>query len=213
MTITYSTFIAEVRKALNDIVGSGVTDDFVTNADSELILAIKTAVEQLLLELDVSRLIVAENTAAAMAQSEEGTVHVVTLPTDFLRFVSVKLSSWIIPLFELTDPMSDKAKMQRSPWSRGSKEKPVCILGQTTTGSVLRLYGGDGTDSLLLSYIPSPTEVQSTPTTTPPTYTGLTCNLQDSCKEAVVWRAASVFLDIRGMRDEAERCHVISTQC
>ena len=203
MIVTYTEFIKEVRKAVNDIIDNGVTDDFATHADQELRLAIDTAALNLLLELDASRMNVKENTSVAMESSEDGAVHTVTVPDDFLRFVAVHLSSWPLPLYVLTDPASDKAMMQRSVWGRGTKDKPVCIYSDTSAGSVLKLYGGDSEDTLLLSYIPYPVK----------TNTGFDCVLKDSCHEALVWRSAAAFLDIRGMSDEADRCQARSQQC
>ena len=53
---------------------------------------------------------------------------VLTVPEDYLRFVSLKMKGWVRAVTALAAEGSDIELMQHNPYTRGTKSKPVCIL-------------------------------------------------------------------------------------
>lgn len=60
----------------------------------------------------------------------------VKLPDACRRVISVRLQGWERPATIVTDPLSDLARMQHNPFSRGGTASPVAVLD----GSTLQLY-------------------------------------------------------------------------
>ena len=80
----------------------------------------------------------------------------VTLPADFFRCISVRLSSWKSSASEIVAEDSPKYRMQSNKWVCGSPEIPVAALVHTGSGRELELYkAASMTDTLkTLTYIP-----------------------------------------------------------
>lgn len=99
--------------------------------------------------------------------SIEGSTMIATLelPTDILRVVEARLSSWT----QFPKPESNTSQvylMQSDPYARGSWDRPVNILTYESAKRVLKMYCAKTTaDTLEFAYIKKP-EVTSTDDTT-----------------------------------------------
>lgn len=74
---------------------------------------------------------------ANKADNQTGTI---TLPADFLRIVSLKMSDWEQPVTELALQGDELARMQSNKHLRGSVSKPVGVLGKTEDGYTISYY-------------------------------------------------------------------------
>jgi hypothetical protein len=79
------------------------------------------------------------------------------LPDDFLRLISVRLSSWVSSCSAMITEDSPEYRMQSNKWVSGNKFRPVAALVHTQSGRQLELYkASSSTDSLKsFIYIPS----------------------------------------------------------
>lgn len=75
------------------------------------------------------------------------------LPGDFLRLLSVRLSSWISSCSVFVDEDSPEYRMQSNQWVSGNKYKPVAALVQTGTGRQVELFKASSTNDELKSFI------------------------------------------------------------
>lgn len=64
----------------------------------------------------------------------------VRFPKEGSRFISLKMAGWDTPLLSTTDPASETARRQRSPYLRATKSSPVAIR---IAGGLI-VYGVDG---------------------------------------------------------------------
>jgi hypothetical protein len=71
----------------------------------------------------------------------------VTLPVDFLRLNMIMFDDWINPVRVFQEYNSKTADMQRFPWIRGNRRKPVCVLNETGGEKILECYTTDGSIS------------------------------------------------------------------
>jgi hypothetical protein len=78
----------------------------------------------------------------------------VVLPDDFLRLNRVWFDDWINPVQRFVEYDSRLAVLQRFPWTRGGRRKPVCVLNANGDGKVLECYSTGG-GLLELVYVPS----------------------------------------------------------
>ena len=128
---------------------------------------------------------------------------IIPLADDYLRFVSLKLSTWNGPVYELIEAGSDEEKRQRSSWSRGTATKPRVLLEYDTTNNVFRLrYFTAGKTSGTynhtiesLYYIPKAV-IMSDIIYTP---------LKDDTERMVIYRAASIFFEGKKETNLAEQ--------
>lgn len=77
----------------------------------------------------------------------------VGLPSDFLRLLSVRLSSWISSCSAFVDEDSPEYRMQSNKWVSGNKYKPVAALVQTPNGRQVELFKASSTNDTLKSFI------------------------------------------------------------
>lgn len=215
-TILKSDIIVQIRRAIDDILPEA-TDSFTVNTDNELWQAVQHAVEQLLLELPMDALIPEDGSSQTVVHgsgdADDGTGHI-ELPDTFLRFISLKFSTWLSPVYTLIEPGSDEEMRQRSSWGRGTPEKPRAMIDGTEENPILRFWsvGKTGTPPTydyavdILNYIPMPTVA---PVTNPQTgdiidYT-IECALKDVAVKAVIYRAASIFFDGKKEPETADK--------
>lgn len=86
-----------------------------------------------------------------------GGVMEVTLPSDTLRVVSARLSSWYVAP-PISDEHSDIARMQAYPVTRGSVDNPAAILYAEGGKQILRMYSvGSASDEYYITVIRKPT--------------------------------------------------------
>jgi hypothetical protein len=78
----------------------------------------------------------------------------VSLPADFLRLAKIKFDDWINPVQTFAEYNSKTAEMQRFPWIRGGKRKPVCVLNENNGDKILECYSTGGSLTEFV-YVPS----------------------------------------------------------
>lgn len=64
----------------------------------------------------------------------------VAIPSDFLRLINIRLSSWISACSTVVLEDSPEYRMQSNKWVCGNPQKPVVALTHTPSGRVLELY-------------------------------------------------------------------------
>ena len=79
------------------------------------------------------------------------------LPDDFLKLVSIKLSSWKSSCSGAVSEDSVEYRMQSNRWTCGTKYSPLVALVHTCNGRQLELYKASGSNDTLekFVYIPS----------------------------------------------------------
>lgn len=65
----------------------------------------------------------------------------VALPSDFLRFISLKATTMLRPITELVPEISPVAKRQSNEYMRGTIERPVGVLETNENGNIIHYYG------------------------------------------------------------------------
>lgn len=122
--------------------------------------------------------------ATEVTTNEHGGV--LTIPEDFLRLVSLKMVGWNRSVTMTAGEGSDIEKMQRNPYTRGNKTKPVCVLSMNTEGKKVLEYFGTSEAVERALYIPIP-KVE-----------GETIGISRLLRQAIVKRAAGLTLLSRG---------------
>ena len=218
MTIYKADITGKIRKAIDDIMPSA-SDSFTANTDAELWQATQHAVEQLLLELPLEMMdhsSMLPLASGAHTQNADGSGYV-KVADGFLRFVSMKLSTWLSPVYVLIEPGSDEEMRQRTRWGRGTPEKPRVMLDSDASGNTVLRYwtaGKSGTPPQYvhtveqLNYIPMPTVTdavidQTTHQVT--TDAHITCALKSVAEKAVIYRAASIFFEGKKEPETADK--------
>lgn len=219
-TIYRNDIIAKIRRAIDDIVPSA-TDSFTDDTNDELWQAVEHAVEQLLMELPADALIPEDGSALTVTQGPDGTGYI-SLPADspqdpsspsFLRFISLKFSTWLSPVYTLIEPGSDEQMRQRSSWGRGTPEKPRAMLDGTEDSPILRFWSVGKTGNPpsydytveILNYIPMPTVNPASTDPQSPTDANIVCALKPVAVKAVIYRAASIFFDGKKEPETADK--------
>lgn len=80
-------------------------------------------------------------------------VAVITVPTDFLRLVSITDNSLQRPIVELAEEGDDKAKKQHNRHLVAKTAKPVGVISNGSIGRTITCYSFDSTPSPTLTYI------------------------------------------------------------
>lgn len=193
MTITKTDIVGKIRTAIDDIVPAAA-DSFTNDTDKELWQATYHAVQSLLEELPLRLLLPKASSASAVATSDGGST--ITLDSDFLKFVEVRLNTWKGTLSELMDPDSEEARRQRSPWSRGTAEKPKAMLDYSASGA-LTLYCWPTGTRTILNYIPKASKNVAD--------TEISCAIRDEAERYIIYRAASIFFEGKKETDLASK--------
>lgn len=153
--------VAKVRVKLDEIgldeseMMDALEDN--TNLDSVIKSCIAEAYRLINMSADISMLEGVQGTVSLSIDSNK--VGRVTLPDNFLRLVSVRLSSWISSYSKLITENSPEYRMQSNEWVCGSPECPVAALVHRSEGRVLELFKAASSSDTLSSfvYIPSVT--------------------------------------------------------
>jgi hypothetical protein len=134
-------------------------------------------------------------TAPVKTDPEDGTGYI-ELPTDYLRFKSLRMTGWLRDCVELIRPSDPKYKKQGNTVTRGGKAKPVCALSEriisSTLKKVVEYYSLDIGDSHLASkfiYIANVTAE----------------NVQANLQPALTWICAAKILEITQRPEEAQK--------
>ena len=231
--------VTRVRVALDEITGVDVDSDFVGDMNLEIEQALLTAATELseelpdhllmpttmrVVETGLNRAVPFESPAEHGWSNTDGTGWI-ALPADFLRFVSLRLSSWTQDVRVIIDTASNEGRMQASTWTRGTPQKPRVMLGgvravlntvsnETETRRELLYYtaGKSGNNYQheveTFSYVPMP-EIETNEEDTPPTKY-LDAGLHDRAIPLIVNRACAIILEAKQNTALAERFRAMS---
>ena len=225
MEFLLSDLVGKVRIAIDEVEADSVDSTFVEELNTEIKQALWVAVLQLCDELPDELLMPTtlpspgDNLSGTALKTPDDGSGYLLLPTCFLRLVKLKLRSWEQSLRELTDPLSDEAKMQVSKWTRGTPQKPKALLGASKEDSVdgepvvkrvLEYFTAgtttvDGTTSYdhsieVLSYIAAPTTDGSS----------ISAPVGVGCEPFIIYRAAGIVMDGKGQSGLADRFYQLS---
>lgn len=229
MKVSMQTMTGRVRTALDEIPSADLDSDFDNDFVQEAEAAIVAAATELCAELPEHLLMpvtMAEEDFPEMehAGNDDGT-GTIALPADFLRLVSLRLSSWQQDVRQLTEPASNEGRMQACGWTRGTPQKPRAMLGATVvldgvTRRLLEYYtagkaanAGTDTDTTetydhtieRLAYVPVPSEDNGY----------LVAGLTDRCIPIVAYRACAILLEGKqhgALSDRFRRMSMINQQ-
>lgn len=210
MVIGKTDIIGKIRKAIDDIVPSGTTDNFVTDAESEMWQAVIHAVTDLSVELPIDLLGVTVDSTTGTIDSARGFAYA-ALQEDYLRFVSIDVAGWTGIVRELIEQGSDAEKMQRSPWSRGTASKPKVMLDTDETGQKVIVWWPGSADfkDAQIAYIAAP-EVVNNVTAEITTVPAVVCAIREEAEHKVIYRAASIFFEGKKEPETAEKFRNLS---
>jgi hypothetical protein len=68
----------------------------------------------------------------------------ITLPDNFLRMNRVMFDDWLKPVQEFHEYNSKVSSIQRFPFTRGGRRKPVCVLNESGGGKTLECFSTGG---------------------------------------------------------------------
>lgn len=193
MIISKNDIVAKIRTAIDDVTPTA-SDSFTDNTNNELWQAAQHAVQALLEELPFDMLDISIGSLTGTADSNRGSMYSMVDST-FLRFVSIDIDGTSGVLNELIEPGSNEAKMQRSPWSRGSNTKPKAMLDHENTDGarIIVWWPGNTTNSeAKLRYIPEAIITSSS----------ITCAVRSEAERMVIYRAAAIFFEGRKSRKQ-----------
>lgn len=95
---------------------------------------------EILLKAPFYRLKITSASLMGTADSGDGKTGSITLPDDFIRLVSLKMSDWHRPVSVFALPGDEIDKMQSNKHIRGGVAKPVAVLHKGTTGYKAKYY-------------------------------------------------------------------------
>ena len=205
-----SDLVTAMRLAIDEVKHDDLNDIFDDDSDNQMMQAIETAAQQILLQAQIELLepqrvqvslndLGAQDYDAIQTQYTDGHGSLV-IPDDWLRLVALRLKSWPTTLTSLMEPDSREAQMQACRWTRGTPQKPKgMITVSPTTGKRVLMYWTAGRYEAnhaeetgkvydhavdLFSYIPFQ-KVEDGKLILP---------LREEGKKLIVYRAISIFL-------------------
>ena len=180
------------------------SEDYSEDMEEEIWEACRHAIAQLSMELPLSllRFKVPDYSTMSLTGNTDGSGEL-TLPSDFVRLVALRLVGWHQTLYETSDPGSEPLLMQASRWGRGNGDKPVgVILGKGDTlqrERVLKYWSGTPTGSgyrhvlEYFAYVPSAIQSDEAEELDAP--------ITESGWSAIVYRTAALYAT--GKKDTA----------
>ena len=131
-------------------------------------------------------------TSGSPSVHTDDTTGSLTLPDDFLRLVSLRMSDWQQPVTELAIAGDEVAKRQANKFLRGGKAKPVGVLSKTSAGYKINYYSSSTHTVEEFLYIKRDTAE----------------NIADSqLVDAMVWICAGKTLGVLGEANLANLCY------
>lgn len=197
LRVAIDDLVKEVRIALDENAEqSSYLNESVENQDLDAIIRAKLP-EAARDVIDTAEVELLEPVAMQTTATANEWGGVLTVPADYLRFVSLEMKGWIRAVTALAAEGSDIELMQHNPYTRGSKSKPVCILSTDASGVKVIEYYGVSAEVEKALYMPMPKVVTEGGVDVLP--------IPSLLKQAIVKRAAGLTLLSRG---EAERASV-----
>ena len=146
-----SDLVKAMRLAIDEVKHDDLNDIFDDDSDNQMMQAIETAAQQILLQapmelLEPQRVQVSLNALGAQDYDAIQTQYTdghgsLVIPDDWLRLVALRLKSWPTTLTSLMEPDSREAQMQACRWTRGTPQKPKgMITVSPTTGKRVLMY-------------------------------------------------------------------------
>ena len=226
MEALMSDLVKAMRLAIDEVKHDDLNDIFDDDSDNQMMQAIETAAQQILLQapmelLEPQRVQVSLNALGAQdydaiqTQFTDGHGSLV-IPDDWLRLVALRLKSWPTTLTSLMEPDSREAQMQACRWTRGTPQKPKGMIAVSpTTGKRVLMYWTAGRyeanhaeetgkvydhEVELFTYIPFQ-KVEDGKLILP---------LREEGKKLIVYRAISIFLVSKKEAELAEKFKQLS---
>ena len=221
-----SDLVTAMRLAIDEVKHDDLNDIFDDDSDNQMMQAIETAAQQILLQapmelLEPQRVQVSLNALGAQDYDAIQTQYTdghgcLVIPDDWLRLVALRLKSWPTTLTSLMEPDSREAQMQACRWTRGTPQKPKgMITVSPTTGKRVLMYWTAGRYEAnhaeetgkvydhaveLFTYIPFQ-KVEDGKLILP---------LREEGKKLIVYRAISIFLVSKKEAELAEKYKQLS---
>ena len=221
-----SDLVTAMRLAIDEVKHDDLNDIFADDSDNQMMQAIETAAQQILLQapmelLEPQRVQVSLNALGAQDYDAIQTQYTdghgsLVIPDDWLRLVALRLKSWPTTLTSLMEPDSREAQMQACRWTRGTPQKPKgMITVSPTTGKRVLMYWTAGRYAAnhaeetgkvydhaveLFTYIPFQ-KVEDGKLIMP---------LREEGKKLIVYRAISIFLVSKKEAELAEKYKQLS---
>jgi hypothetical protein len=226
MEALMSDLVKAMRLAIDEVKHDDLNDIFDDDSDNQMMQAIETAAQQILLQapmelLEPQRVQVSLNALGAQDYDAIQTQYTdghgsLVIPDDWLRLVALRLKSWPTTLTSLMEPDSREAQMQACRWTRGTPQKPKgMITVSPTTGKRVLMYWTAGRYEAnhaeetgkvydhsveLFTYIPFQ-KVEDGKLILP---------LREEGKKLIVYRAISIFLVSKKEAELAEKFKQLS---
>lgn len=226
MEALMSDLVTAMRLAIDEVKHDDLNDIFDDDSDKQMMQAIETAAQQILLQapmelLEPQRVQVSLNALGAQDYDAIQTQYTdghgsLVIPDDWLRLVALRLKSWPTTLTSLMEPDSREAQMQACRWTRGTPQKPKgMITVSPTTGKRVLMYWTAGRYEAnhaeetgkvyehtveLFTYIPFQ-KVEDGKLILP---------LREEGKKLIVYRAISIFLVSKKEAELAEKYKQLS---
>ena len=151
MEALMSDLVTAMRLAIDEVKHDDLNDIFADDSDNQMMQAIETAAQQILLQapmelLEPQRVQVSLNALGAQDYDAIQTQYTdghgsLVIPDDWLRLVALRLKSWPTTLTSLMEPDSKEAQMQASRWTRGTPQKPRGMIATSpVTGKRVLMY-------------------------------------------------------------------------
>ena len=141
----------EIKPNESDIIGD--TDD----SDMDILIrsCINDAYRFVINAADLSMLEGKQLSDAVLTIDDDMIAHV-SLPDDFLRGISLRLSSWQSAASDIITEDTPEYRMQSDPYACGTWQHPVAALVHTSTGREVELYKAKSSNDSLRSFIYAP---------------------------------------------------------
>ena len=141
----------EIKPNESDMIGD--TDD--SDMDTLIRSCINDAYRFVINAADLSMLEGKQLSDASLTIDDELIAHV-ALPGDFLRGISLRLSSWQSAASDIITEDTPEYRMQSDPYACGTWQQPVAALVHTSTGREVELYKAKSSHDSLRSFIYAP---------------------------------------------------------
>ena len=240
MEALMSDLVTAMRLAIDEVKHDDLNDIFADDSDDQMMQAIETAAQQILLQapielLEPQRVQVSLNALGAQDYDAIQTQYTdghgcLVIPDDWLRLVALRLKSWASSLTSLMEPDSKEAQMQASRWTRGTPQKPRGMIATSpVTGKRVLMYWTAGRydanhaeetgkvydhEVELFTYIPyqKVEDVFSTETGKEKEVIDrkIVLALVDECRKYLIYRAISIFLVSKKESELAEKYNQLS---
>lgn len=192
--------INKVKTRIDEVSASGdaIVDVGVENTkpyDSIIEELLDESAMEVLLKAPFYRLNVTTGSVSAVMDSNDEKIGTITLPENFVRLVSLKMTSWLQPVTAFALPGDAVAIKQSNKYIRGGVAKPVAVLYKTDAGYMAHYYSVPTKDDHKVSEFLYIKKASAT-------------EIADSqMVDALCWICAGKTLGVLGEKGLAEMCY------